>query len=1028
MCQLDSREEGSFFRESTRINRDGSLVGQYASHTARVNYPKLVQNLKVCLHSGEPAASPFRQCHSRSGRINLTARPHLPGRLGKKSLHSWNAKLHLMNMQRSAFRGTEQETELIRCYSREIGLRRQGWRGLLITVLACCLVFPALAQKAEPSNPIDPLPQDSGAAGLQQGLRRLQTTARLMQVDAHPDDEDGGTLTLESRGKGATVTLLTLTRGEGGQNKTGSNLFDELGVLRTLEVLAADRYYGVEQRFSHVADFGYSKTPEETFQKWQGHDVALGDIVRVIRTFRPDVLVARFSGTARDGHGHHQASAILTKEAFRAAADPNRFPQQIKEGLLPWQAKKLYIGNVCSFMAQSCPESDYTLKLNTGETDPLLGMSYVQFAIEGLRHQQSQGLAGISLPPGPRYAFYRLVDSDLPAGAEKDVHEKDFFDGIDTSLVGLASRLKEEETNVPWLRPGLREIAGDIAKAAAVSGNDPAAAAEPLLAAVAALEKIHNQVQSSNLTEGLRKDLAGRLGEKLEQARKALDLSLNVTLQATALPPQEAATGAGEFQVVSPGQKFGVRVNLHNGSKYPLRVGMVRLEGLPPAPGDEEKDAGVIRPGQDHEMLFTAKVPNEFPYTRPYWHREDPQEDAINIVDDAQYATLPFPSFPFHVSATYGVAGKAESGEIFAPVVVANSTAGGTRQTSKLAVAPGFSVMLQPGELVIPVSSNKPSEVHVEVSGNLTGAPRGQLHLEAPQGWRVEPAELAVDLKRRGESKEYEFKVSPASLKEGRAEIHAVLDDAGKKYSEGYSTVTRADLGTFYYYQPAVQRVSIVDVKVPPNLKVGYITGAGDDIPAVLGQLGMEVTIIPAEKLATEDLSGFETIVLGIRAYDTQKDVATNNKKLLDYVSNGGTLVVQYNAGTGDFNSGHFTPYPAQLSRTRVSVEEAPVEILDPQDGLLRYPNAITQRDFDGWVQERGLYFMDQWDDHFKPLLASNDPGEAPQKGGLLVAHFGKGIYVYTGYAFFRQLPAGVPGAIRLYVNLLSAGHEGEVQ
>ena len=289
-------------------------------------------------------------------------------------------------------------------------------RGLCALLLAAAvLLVPGFAETGqEPGSPLDPLPPDTGAAGLALALRRLETTARLLQVDAHPDDEDGGMLTLAARGKGATVTLLTLTRGEGGQNKTGSNLFDELGVLRTLEVLAADRYYGIEQRFSRVADFGYSKNPQETFQKWQGHDIALADIVRVIREFRPDVLVARFSGTERDGHGHHQASAILTKEAFRAAADPNRFPEQIKEGLLPWQAKKLYIGFVCSFMASNCPDKDYTVKLNTGELDPVLATSYVQFALTGLRHQQSQGLSGISLPSGPRYSFYRLVDSVLP--------------------------------------------------------------------------------------------------------------------------------------------------------------------------------------------------------------------------------------------------------------------------------------------------------------------------------------------------------------------------------------------------------------------------------------------------------------------------------------------------------------------------------------------------------------------------------------------------------------------------------------
>ncbi len=298
------------------------------------------------------------------------------------------------------------------------------------------------------------------------------------------------------------------------------------------------------------------------------------------------------------------------------------------------------------------------------------------------------------------------------------------------------------------------------------------------------------------------------------------------------------------------------------------------------------------------------------------------------------------------------------------------------------------------------------------------------MRLELPSGWRSEPAQFAVELKKRGEKQDFQFKVFTAGLQEGRTTVRAVLESEGEKYSEGYTLVAREDLGSFYYYQPARQRVSIVDVHAPHDLKVGYIMGAGDDIPTVLKQVGMDVTLIPAEKIATEDLSTYGTIVLGIRAYDTQKEVVTNNKQLLDFVSAGGTLVVQYNTGTGDFNSGKFTPYSAELSRARVSVEEAPVEILAPNDSVFHYPNTITANDFDGWVQERGLYFMDKWDDHFTPLLSCHDPGEDPQKGGLLRAQYGKGTYIYAAYAFFRQLPAGVPGAVRLYVNLLSAGHE----
>jgi hypothetical protein len=296
--------------------------------------------------------------------------------------------------------------------------------------------------------------------------------------------------------------------------------------------------------------------------------------------------------------------------------------------------------------------------------------------------------------------------------------------------------------------------------------------------------------------------------------------------------------------------------------------------------------------------------------------------------------------------------------------------------------------------------------------------------LELPQGWRSEPEQFAADFNRRSEKKDFEFKVFPSGLQEGRTTIRAVLESDGEKYSEGYTLVTRADLGSFYYYQPALQRVSIVDVQAPHDLKIGYIMGAGDDIPTVLRQVGIDVTLIPAEKLANEDLSNYATIVVGIRAYDTQKDVVANNQKLLDFVSKGGTLLVQYNTGVGEFNSGKFTPYPAELTRARVSVEEAPVEVLAPEDPVFHDPNAITEHDFDGWVQERGLYFMSKWDDHFQPLLACQDPGEDAQKGGLLRARYGKGMYIYTGYAFFRQLPAGVPGAVRLYVNLLSAGHE----
>lgn len=895
---------------------------------------------------------------------------------------------------------------------------------------AMSLSLPGLSQTPASQNPYQPLPQDTGVLGLKQELLRLQTTARLMQVVAHPDDEDGGMLTLESRGHGVATLLLTLTHGEGGQNKLGSNLFDELGVLRTLELTASDRYYGVEQRFSHVADFGYSKNPEETFEKWHGHDVALGDIVRVIRTFRPDVLTTRFSGTERDGHGHHQASAILTKEAFRAAADPKRYPEQIAAGLPPWQPKKLYIGNVCGFGAMTCPAENYTVKLNTGVVNPVLGVSYVQFAMEGLRHQLSQGAGGWSVEPGDRFTYYKLVDSVLPLTTDKDGHEKDFFDGLDTSLPGLASRLGDEEKKVPQLRAGLVEIAGQL-KQAAQLGTDPNDTVRPLLAALDSLG--HFVGQNNDLSASARQDLVARLQEKEEHIQAALNLALNASMEATAIIPSDIPNQQNSL-AISPGQKFDVHAKFHNGSKHPLSIKDIILDGITPA-AVKEPDR-VLQPGSDYETNFQVQLPSNFPVTRPAVHRNDPERDSVYVVDEPQYATLPFPPPPFRVIAHYDVPDLAspthrDSGvqtyatfpEISAPVVVPFTDEKGQTQDRPLNVTPVYSVMLEPGEQIIRVNNGTATTVKVGVSCNLTGAQPGQLRLEAPVGWRIQPDELQVRLSKRGDKQDFEFKIFPETLKEGGTQIRATLTAGGSTYTEGYSLVTREDLESTYYYQPAIQRVSVVDVKIPNDVKIGYIMGAGDDIPTVLKQIGLDVTVIPAEKVASEDLSRYRTIVLGIRAYDTQKDVGANNKKLLDYVSAGGTLIVQYDTGVSDFNSGHLTPYPAQLSRARVSVEEAPVEILAPDDPVFHYPNQITPRDFDGWVQERGLYFMNQWDSNFKALLACHDPGEQPQKGGLLKAQYGKGVYIYNAYAFFRQLPAGVPGAIRLYVNLLAAGH-----
>jgi LmbE family N-acetylglucosaminyl deacetylase len=879
------------------------------------------------------------------------------------------------------------------------------------------------AQAPSPWVDTKPLPVDTGDTGLKEMLRRLHTTARLMHTVAHPDDEDGGMLTLESRGHGVTALQLTLNRGEGGQNKVGSNLLDELGIVRTLELLAADRYYGVEQRFTHVADFGFSKTPEETFQMWHGHDVALGDMVRVIRTFRPDVICTRFQGNGRDGHGNHQASGILTREAFRAAADPARFPQQVQEGLQPWQAKKLYMDNVRG-------TEGWTIELETSQFDPLLGETYVQFAWKGLKHQLSQGAGAWTLPEGRRTSYYKLIDSVLPNALAAGAHEKDFFDGIDTSLPALALRLGADQAKAPWLRLQLEVIAKIVDEATSAAQTSDQAAGKPLLHGLSLTRALVAKVEQSDLPAAKKADLLASLRTKQEQFEQAANLALALDLglgpgTPDGRPMAEAfptANGDVLAAVITAGKPFLLLAKLHNGSALPLELTQLTLD-VPPGWKAElfmDKEPKRIAPGDGCALTFRVTPPADAQLTKAYFHRDNPETDAIYQIDNPEYVTLALPPPPVAAHAVYAING--EEGEIRSFARTPMHDTHGEGWSMPLAVVPPFSVETSPATQIIPAGSNPSAQLNVMVRSTIAHA-NGIVHPEVPSEWKVEPQSAAVEFSKTGEQAA-EFKILPDGAKESRYQVRALLNANDHDYSEGYSLVTRPDLGGFFYYQPALQRASVVEVKVPQGQKIGYLMGAGDDIPIVLQQVGLDVTLLAPDDLEHGDLTRFGTIVLGIRAYDTRDDVKKYHQRLLDYVSSGGTLLVQYNTSPNEFNAGHYMPYPAQLSRERVTVEEAPVTILDPQNPVFRYPNQITTHDFDGWVQERGLYFTDQWDPHFTPLLASNDPGEPPQKGGMLLAQYGKGYYMYTGYAFFRQLPFGVPGAIRLYVNLLSVGHE----
>ncbi len=884
-----------------------------------------------------------------------------------------------------------------------LGAKALGVRRLLAgarwasCVALIALSWPAGAQTPVP-DPYRPLPYDTGKPGLQQILRKLGTTARLMHTTAHPDDEDGGMMTLESRGRGASVLLLTLNRGEGGQNKTSSNLSDELGVLRTLELLASDRYYGVEQRFTRVVDYGFSKSADEAFSKWQGHDAALADMVRLIRTFRPDVLVSRFQGTSRDGHGQHQAAGILSREAFRAAGDPNRFPEQIAQGLAPWQPKKFYMDNVRR-------EENPTLSLETSQRDAVLGKSYVEVAFDGLGRQLSQGAGAWRLTPGPRFANYKLVDSVLPAGTNV-AQEKDFFDGIDTTLPGLATRLGAEEPKAPFLRSALGEIELRVKEATAAAGRDPAQAARPLLAGLKQVRGLIARVEPAELSVPAKADLLAHLRTKAEQFEGAAALALGLELRLETDSPTA---------MVAPGQNFKLTARIANRGPRAIEVKHVELD-LPPgwtssASGPRSRK---LVPGGEANVEFRVKTGENTDLTRPYWRRSNPERESVYTVNDPSLVGQPLPALPVWSTARYALEGA--TGALHA--------VGAGKSGTPLAVVPAFSVLPEPPSAVVMAGKDGAITVVVGVRNNLEkNAPGATLRLEVPDGWSVEPAAQPVSLA-AGESSTFEFRISAPDRAEGRYEIRAGLEYGGRVYTEGFSVVEREDLGASYFYRPAVQHIHAVDVKAPQGLKIGYAMGAGDDIPVILRQLGLEVEELTAKDVSERDLGRFDTIILGIRAYDVREDVRKANPRLLEYVEKGGTLIVQYNTEQDGFNSGNYTPYPARIGRGRVAVEEALVEILAPDDSIFHYPNLIAARDFEGWVQERGLYFMEQWDERYQPLLASNDPGEPPLKGGLLRARYGKGTYIFTGYSFFRELPAGVPGAVRLFINLLSAGHE----
>jgi LmbE family N-acetylglucosaminyl deacetylase len=851
---------------------------------------------------------------------------------------------------------------------------------------------------------VQPSPPDQGAAGAWQTLLKLQTTASAMHTTAHPDDEHGGALAMLSRGQGVRVSMLTLTRGESGDNAIGPELFDALGLIRTEELLLSNRYYGVDrQYFTSVVDYGFSKRLDETIEKW-GREHVLRDVVRIIRTERPFVVISRFQGNERDGHGNHQAAGSITLEAFKAAADPNIFPEQMQEGVRPWQPLKLYMGGVRQ-------GEDWTIAVDTGTYDPVLGDSYQSLGRRGLSFQRSQNSGRFSAQPGPAVSYYKRVQSLVDAPAR----EQSFFEGIDTTVAGIYRALRKDPPS--GADALLTAVDREITSAAqAFRMTDPSAAVPALARALTA-----TRAASSKL--GSDPDVKFLLDRKEEQIQDAINAALGVVLTALAQPagtPEPTgpfATPAPMGPVV-PGQTFDIRMTFVNRSPIEVKRARVGLVGRPNWMFRGDATPAEAPPNQPLAWTYTVTVPEGARLTRPHFTRTSIQETRYRISSERE------PFRPTSEPALEAV-GRYDVGGV--PIVFrrpvtrleANLPFG--HDTRVLAVVPAIAVTLTPEHAVTALSSaSKALTVQAEVLNNADKRVEGTLWLQLPPGWSATPASHRFEFSRAGERSLHSFAIRLTSLESRLYRIGAVASSDGRDYREGYTIIRHRDLETRYLYRDALATVRAVDVKSAPGLNVGYVMGVGDEVPAGLVQLGASVQLLGAQDLATGDLRGFDAIMTGTRAYAVREDLKTYNRRLLEYVREGGNLIVLYN--TQEFVPGVHAPYPGDLPRNaeEVSEEDSPVEILSPADPVFTTPNSITRADFDGWVEQRGSKFWTTWDARYTPLVATWDKGQPPQKGGWLHARYGKGHYTYFAYAFHRQLPYGVPGAYRLLANLLS--------
>jgi LmbE family N-acetylglucosaminyl deacetylase len=828
--------------------------------------------------------------------------------------------------------------------------------------LAALVVMVVAATAARSADTPADSPRESP---LLHELRRFATLGTVLHVAAHPDDENTQLITAFSRGRGYRTAYLSITRGDGGQNERGPDFAEKLGVLRTQELLAARRLDGGRQFFTRAIDYGYSKSPQEALRIWD-HAAVLGDVVRVIRQFRPDVIVTRFPiPPGSGGHGQHTASAMLAVEAFKLAADPTAYPEQIRDGLAPWQAKRIGWNG----WGNQSPLSGPIIQFDIGGVDPVSGEPFGTIANQSRGMHKTQTLGRFSDQAGsagPNLQNFQLLAGDAPTG--------DIMDGVDTTW----ARVPGGSALVPLIADAIAKF--DAAKPAAT------------VPALAAIRKALDRLPLDSIMAEKRRDLDG-----------LIQACLGVTVETT-VPQAE----------VMAGDTLALHHEVTFASSTPVRWVAVRY---PAGKGELKVNTG-LRSGGTTVRNTTQTLPAGTTPSQPYWLRHTGTPGLFHVDDPALIGTPQNPPV-FPVEFVFETGGHTFT--VTDEPVQLVPAASPAQARRPLAIIPPVSLAFAHGlELLAPGSTKT---VTVEVTAARAGA-KGKLRLTAPAGWGISPEGQSFALAQAGDKTAVSFQVTaPAAANAGTLAAAAEVD--GVTCATSRSVLNYSHLPVQLLQSPAEIPAVALDVQTRGK-RVGYLPGAGDSTAESLAQLGYEVVVLRGSDLTADKLAGLDAVVIGVRAFNDRDDLATNLPTLFAWVEAGGTVVAQYNR-PNNLKATALGPYELSLEgpapRQRVTDETAPVTFLTPDHPVLSTPNKITAADFEGWVQERGAYYPSKWDEaHYTPILAMNDPGEAPLRSSVLVARHGKGWYVYTGLAFFRQLPAGVPGAQRLFANLVSLG------